>query len=374
MPDVLIVQRRIPEYRVPLFNRLRHELKTRGVDLSVVAGSGSESEGLRDDAGLLEWSRQVPTRYFLNGRVCWQSLRDQTREADLVVLTHELFLLHNYPLLGVSRPRRVAFWGHGFGPSSGAFRPSREILRAAVSRLADWWFAYTVRSASVLKRAGYPHRRITVVNNASDTVALLADLESLAESDIAIASEALGLSGKTVGLSLGALYGRKRTAFLLECARCLHDADESFELIIVGDGPDRAEVMKFSENHSWCRLLGPKRGREKALALRLADVMLNPGGVGLGILDSFCAGVPMVTTDCGLHGPEIAYLDDGQNGVMTGNSVASFVEGVREVVTPGPFRSRLLDGCLASSARYSIEDMSRRFTRGIIASLSTPLR
>ena len=38
-----------------------------------------------------------------------------------------------------------------------------------------------------------------------------------------------------------------------------------------------------------------KKGREKAAWFKLASVVLNPGLVGLHILDSFWAGVPMVT-------------------------------------------------------------------------------
>ena len=54
--------------------------------------------------------------------------------------------------------------------------------------------------------------------------------------------------------------------------------------------------------------------------------------VGLGILDSFALGIPMVTTDCKIHSPEIAYLKSGRNGLMIADSEEAFIEGVERLL------------------------------------------
>ena len=72
-------------------------------------------------------------------------------------------------------------------------------------------------------------------------------------------------------------------------------------------------------------MLGVRKGQAKADVLALAKVMINPGVVGLNILDSFVAGVPMITTNCKGHGPEIAYLTNGENGLMTTTSLDDYV-------------------------------------------------
>ena len=86
--------------------------------------------------------------------------------------------------------------------------------------------------------------------------------------------------------------------------------------------------------------MGQKFGREKALALRMADIFVIPGRTGLAILDSFAAGLPLFTTDIAIHGPEASYLIDGYNGRKTAHRVPAYAEAVVEVL-----KSPSLRGC-----------------------------
>jgi glycosyltransferase involved in cell wall biosynthesis len=110
---------------------------------------------------------------------------------------------------------------------------------------------------------------------------------------------------------------------------------------------------------------GARFGRDKALLLRLAQLWLNPGLVGLGILDAFCAGLPLLTTDLPLHSPEIDYLEAGRNGLMVspdGTAFAAAIDGLLDE----PLRLTLLQaGAVASSQRYSIEAMADNFATGV---------
>ena len=111
--------------------------------------------------------------------------------------------------------------------------------------------------------------------------------------------------------------------------------------------------------------MGGVRGERKAQLLAAADLMLNPGLVGLGILDAFVAGLPMLTTDCGLHSPEIAYLQSGDNGLMTTDDMAKFVDAVVSLLQDPAMAQRLQAGALRAGELYSIEHMSDRFCAGI---------
>ena len=112
-PKVVIIQRRMTQYRVPLFNLMREKLDAAGVELIVVYGDPLPSEKLKTDSGALPWGVHVPCRYWLNGQLCWQNAMSVVRNASMVVVTQENKLLFNYLRLFLKKDRKWAFWGHG---------------------------------------------------------------------------------------------------------------------------------------------------------------------------------------------------------------------------------------------------------------------
>jgi glycosyltransferase involved in cell wall biosynthesis len=121
-------------------------------------------------------------------------------------------------------------------------------------------------------------------------------------------------------------------------------------------------------------LVGARHDREKALYCSLGVVNLNPGMVGLGIVDSFALGIPMITTEGSFHSPEIAYLEPGRNGVRTPHLAEEFAGAVARVLSDDAYRAELVAGCRASAARYTIEAMATRFARGVRSAIEAPRR
>ena len=80
----------------------------------------------------------------------------------------------------------------------------------------------------------------------------------------------------------------------------------------------------------------------------------------------------MLTTDCGVHSPEIAYMEQGINGVMTQNSAEAYVNAVVDLLNNPDELSRMKKACLQNSRDYSIENMAGRFADGIMACLQAP--
>jgi glycosyltransferase involved in cell wall biosynthesis len=183
----------------------------------------------------------------------------------------------------------------------------------------------------------------------------------------------LNLSSARVGIFLGSLHKHKRLEFLVKAADQIRAAIPNFVLLVVGDGPEFNYVLGESASRPWLKLTGSKWGNDKAACLAVSDLMLNPGLVGLNILDSFAAKVPLVTTDCSLHSPEIAYLGP-TNGVMTENTVACYSKTCVELLSGDGEISRLREGCAAAAKLYSMDNMVERFTDGIVAALAKPAR
>lgn len=94
--------------------------------------------------------------------------------------------------------------------------------------------------------------------------------------------------------------------------------------------------------------------------------------LGLGILNSFALGIPMVTTECRIHSTEIAYLESGRNGIMTSDNVESYVDSVVRLLKDDQLRNKIASACIEDSHRYSLENMVNNFCEGILKSLNSP--
>ncbi len=369
--EVTIIQRRLTHYRVPLFNALRESLAQVDVDLRLLHGKATSAEATKNDAGNIDWAELLDTRYFAGERLCWQPFAAQVSGSALVIATQENAMLANHLALIRKPAPRFAFWGHGAN-FQGKAHSLREKYKRWSTQRADWYFAYTSKSVELVQASGFPIERTTQLDNAIDIAEFERDLAAVKATDIAQFAADLGLGGGPVAVFLGSLYAHKRLDFLIAAAERLRAQIDGFQLVIAGDGPERTAVQAAVEKHPWLHWAGSLRGADKARLLRLAQVNMNPGLVGLGILDSFAAGVPLITTDCGLHSPEIAYLTK-ENGVMTDNDLDSYVAACAHILTDPDAHGRLVQGCHAAAKRYTLPNMVENFTNGVLQALDAPV-
>lgn len=362
---VVIVQRRLTNYRVPLFDRLKRKLAKDNIELKLLVGVPKATEVKRRDGAEIPWATPVPTRYFLNGRACWQSYSQHLNAADLVIITQENSLLANHLLIARRQPFKVAFWGHGANLQSRAPNGVFERYKRWTTRRVDWWFAYTELSARLIREAGFASSRITVLNNVVDMSALVLARDSIAASDMEDLRTSLGLQHKFVALYVGALDTVKRLDFLFEAADRVRATQPSFHMLIIGDGPLRDLVRHWCAARPWVHWLGYQQGPGKARYASVANVMVAPGAVGLGILDSFAFGLPLFTTDCGTHGPEIAYLKNGENGWMTTNNLTAYADAINQIMNNTVRLDAMRAECFKSAAHINLDNMVDHFAGGI---------
>lgn len=367
---VTIVQRRLTHYRVPLFEAMREQLASEGVRLRLLHGAATREEKQKRDEGHISWAEPLSTRYLLGGRVCWQPFMRQAYPSDLIVVTQENKLVNN--LLALAAPIRpaIAFWGHGRNMQAPNADGPAERFKRWTTRRVDWWFAYTELSAALVHSAGFPRERISVLDNSIDTGTLRRDLAEARKRPQKWLRDSFGLGDGPIAIYVGSLYKEKRLPFLIESAQMLQRELPEFELAIAGDGPERAWIETQAQQLTFVKYVGSIRGTRKAELLASADIMLNPGLVGLGILDAFVAGLPLMTTDCHIHSPEISYLTNGYNGCMTENSIDRYVAATLSLLRNAQELRRLQAGASASGEHYSIENMTDRFCDGLLRCLS----
>ncbi len=340
-------------------------LTERGIELTLLVGQGTPAEESKRDNGELPWAKSIETRYFANGRICWQALRNHLTDSQLVIVTQENKLIQNHLLMCAPRRFKLAFWGHGANLQSKNPRGIKERFKRWTTNQVDWWFAYTEKSAELVREAGFPSGKITVLDNAVDTSELSRQRQLLTPDETQSLRFSLGFGEGPIGVFVGSLYAEKRLDFLLAAAEAIHCRITDFQLLIVGDGPEREKIREWCRSHSWTHWAGARFGQEKAACLSIAKVMLSPGAVGLGILDAFACATPILTTRSSGHGPEISYLDNDINGIITNNDLNSYVEACVRLLKNPEALCFLRAGCKSSQSKYTIQNMAKKFSDGI---------
>lgn len=373
MKKIVIIQRRLTHYRVSFFEELKRVLQLQGVELVLVYGQPDPLEKNKRDEGHIEWAIQVVNWYWQVGQkyLVFQPFSSELKNVDLVVLTQENSFLSNYlhllhrALLG----NKVAFWGHGANLQSKNPNGLKERFKRWTTTHVDWWFAYTQMSADLVAAENFSLSRITVLNNAVDTTDLQQQRQSITSEETHALQESLGFSGGKIGVFVGSLYPDKRLDFLFAAAETIHEEVPNFNLLIIGDGNEREKVKDWCKNRPWARWVGSRLDREKTAYVSMAHIMLNPGLVGLGILDSFVYEVPMLTTAWGLHSPEISYFENEVNGIMTTDDLNSYATACINLLCDTEKLNILKLGCRTSAKEYTVENMAHRFADGVIKCL-----
>jgi glycosyltransferase involved in cell wall biosynthesis len=217
---------------------------------------------------------------------------------------------------------------------------------------------------------GFSSDKTSVVQNSIDSSALRESVTSITPIELESFAKVHDLRGKTA-LFIGALDESKRLAFLRDAAVDLHRQEPNFRLLLAGDGGMRAQVEEWARTFSWIKYLGPLTGRDKAVALTSSDVLAMPGRVGLVAVDSFAAGVPIVTTDWPWHAPEFEYLEDGRNAIVTPDNSTAYTNGLLGVLRNPELLGELRRAAWAAKQIYSVDTMSKNFLEGIRGALAS---
>lgn len=377
---VTIIQRVLPHYRVPLFQSLDNKLHALGIDFQLIYGLEYPGTVPKSVVCEEQWAKQIENRYIhvFAKQLVWQPCLDLIDDSDLLVFEQANFLLLNYWLLLKGKyggKAKLAYWGHGKNMQALSDKSISEKIKKALINKVDWWFAYTDLTISVINEAGFPLDKMTVLQNAVDTSSLKAALSELTPNEVDYKRTSLQLSDGPIALYCGGMYENKKLDFLIQSSVAIRLLIPGFQLLLIGDGPDQHKAEEADDRYEWIHFFGSQFGTDRAVYFKMADVFLMPGLVGLAILDSFVAGLPIFTTDIPIHSPEITYLKDGKNGFMSPFSVEAYSDSVVSYLLTDVARKKEVKlACLASADCYTLDNMINRFVKGIHECLSQGIR
>ena len=192
----------------------------------------------------------------------------------------------------------------------------------------------------------------------------------LRNDDLLIAREKYNIFSKNTAIFCGGMYEQKRLDFLLEACLLIRQKVKDFSIIFIGAGKDDMKVVAFARTHEWVHYPGTSYDdNEKGCLFGLSKLLLMPGLVGLVVLDSFALETPLVTTNYPFHSPEVDYIVNEYNGIITQNNINAYSERVIELLSDDEQLNKLQTGCNHSSQKYTIQKMANLFGDGVLNAL-----
>lgn len=146
-------------------------------------------------------------------------------------------------------------------------------------------------------------------------------------------------------LSTGSLIWRKGYEYALASIRKLVDSGIDCELLIIGDGPEKARILYTIQDLNLTdrvKLLGKQPPSVVLANLQQADVFLLSSlseGISNAVLEAMSCGLPVVTTDCG--GMREAVNDGVEGYVVPVRDSAVMAERLTRLYEDAGLRARM---------------------------------
>jgi len=286
-----IQQRVLPVYRAAFFDLLGEACPG---GLSVFAGQPRRQEAIEIARGLraAQW---VPAdnRHLFGGSLylCWQCglskwLEDWDPQA-LVVEANPRYLSTPQALRWMKTRRRpVIGWGLGSPAIQGSFAAARQQSRRNFIRQFNGLITYSQRGAEEYRELGFPPARIWVAPNAVTHCP-----------SWSLPFRPSNFTGAPVVLFVGRLQARKRVENLLGACAALPEALKP-RLVIVGDGPERANLEELAKTlYPSAEFPGAYHGSDLEPFFTIADLFVLPGTGGLAIQEAMAYGLPVIASE-----------------------------------------------------------------------------
>lgn len=211
--------------------------------------------------------------------------------------------------------KRVYFWTHGWNRSE---RGPKAWLRRRFYRLADGLLLYGHLAKSFGIQHGFPPERLHVIYNSLDYERQRRIRDAICPGELA-ALRARHFARPELPLAVcsARLIRACRFDLLLAAQRQLRDEGHPINVLLIGDGPERAALQREAETSELPVCFHGACYEEMMLArlLAAAHVTVSPGKVGLTAMHSLAYGTPVIThDDPEAQGPEWEAIVPGRTG------------------------------------------------------------
>lgn len=362
--NVAIIYQQFPHYRAPVLSALARTSDA----ASYVAFSDikSEAEGLPLIDSEEEWRaiglpwRRVRNLWF--GRFAlWQpgvvgtALSSKYRS---IIFLGDMRFLSTWIGAVAARMtgKKVLMWGHGFVRSQLSLQ---ERVRGLFYRLAHRHLLYGHRARAIMLSRGFDPDAVYVIYNSLDVERQQALRETHTPDALAaIRARQFAEPGLPLLMTVGRLVERKEISLLLEAAAQMTKAGQRVNVLIIGEGPDRARLEALAASldlGARVRFAGAIYDEDDVAPLiAAADLCVVPGTLGLTCMHALSYGTPVIThSDLDAQNPEVEAILPGRTGAFfTRGSAESLRQAIADWLAQKKPREQIRQDCMAVIDRF----------------------
>ena len=360
---VAMIQPFLAHYREPIYNLLCKQENANliykfysdtksNIPLSTI---NPEKAFISPEKGGLRWDF-IHNIWFLKVFL-WQTSAIRIavkRDVDVIVFAGIMYYFSTWiaAILAKLTGKRVLMWTHGYLKKENGFKGK---IRELFYRLSDGLLLYGHNARNLLLERGFNADDLYVIYNSLDYEKQIEVRSSISnESLISLKKELFPHPNLPVIVYVGRLTTHKKLAMVIDSVRVLHNRGCLLNTIFVGDGPEQDalkclvadyaldDYIKFYGACYHEELIGP--------LIRMADLCVAPGEIGLTCMHAFVYGTPVITHDkSDFQMPEWEAIEPGKTGLLFKHgNIESLADTIEAWINLKTCREKTMNDCQAT--------------------------
>lgn len=275
-------------------------------------------------------------KYSLFGPFYWQPLIIKyalSSEFDGIIFLGNPNFLSTWIASFLARVsgKKVLFWTHGWLKKEGYLKSK---IRNLFFRIAHRTMVYNERACALGSESGFPIDRIDVIYNSLDFDKALSIVFDIENGFLKSHKPQNLFSDSSLPVLVCSARLTKLCQFdlLIKAADILNKRNESVNVLLIGDGPEKTTLKNLSESLSVNTHFFGACYDESILGQLIyhSDLTVSPGKIGLTAMHSLMYGTPAIThSDLDYQMPEVEAIENGVSGLFfKRNDVSDLAEKI----------------------------------------------
>lgn len=358
---VIVFENILTHYRLKFYNYLVDNYNT---DIVFISPSIENHDGFHTSYDEAKFKIvQIRKIKFLNFNIfIWPLHYINSKNIIVCVLQGATLFNIFYSILARIKGVPFYWWGHSRNFSKKSKLQSfKDFCKLLSTVFSSGMLTYTdLESKSVKSQLRFLTPKLISLNNTVRTDEIFAFSKSYSPSDISD----LYFKNFCIGM-VGRLHLRRFADLGIDSFINASNKNKNLRLIIIGDGEDYPRLKKKYSFNKNVIFLGAIEDEEILIQyFKIFKFLINPGLVGLNLIHAMCYGKCTLATSRFDHSPEICFLINKFNGIITSPTKEDFSSSLINLINDEKLRDELNTNSIKTVKKdLLIENMANNFLK-----------